>query len=116
MTHDTPPLCTFYDRTIAPDGLYHYQQIMISAPEGCGRRTMAHPPAIGDLIFLYDEIRKCGGQYRIIARDWSHPSYGSAGWPYGQAMPTIGPLLNMIVERAVGPFSDQSPITDEDQQ
>lgn len=116
MTNASPdPHCSFYERTIAADGLYHYEQIMLSAPNGAGRRTMAHPPIVGDQIGLWDEYRKTGGQYRVITRSWHHPSYGSANWPHGQATPNKGPMVDIIVQRTVGPFTDQSPTPTEEQ-
>lgn len=73
-----------------------------------GRLETPHPPALGDLIHLPDQKTS----HRVINRAWSYPQFGSAAWPYGPEA-TEGPLLDLIVEAAIGPFTDEAPSEEE---
>jgi hypothetical protein len=111
MTDDVR--CNFYRRTPADVGLWRYDHINHSDHTGDGYLTTPHPPLVGDLIGLYDPTTKKGGVYRIVERSWTHSSWGSANWPYGEPRPKVGPLLDLIVETAQGPFHDEAPQDDE---
>jgi hypothetical protein len=105
--------CNFYRRTPADVGLYTYDPINHSAHRGDSYLHTPHPPLIGDLIALYDPHTKKSGVYKIIARAWNHSSWGSTNWPHGEPRPKVGPLLDLIVETAPGPFHDEAPQDDE---
>lgn len=105
--------CHFYIRTRA-DGGWRYTSVHtgLNATSESHLAT-THPPAVGDQITLYDPITKAGGVYRVLERAWSHAEYGSADWPYLQAMPQAGPSLEIIVEPARGLFRDEAPEPEE---
>lgn len=105
------PRCQFYERT-AVEGGYRYEMIHLDGPGGYDRFVTPHLPARGDLISLWDAHEKRGGVFRVIERAWHHSSYGSADWPYGQRTSNEGPLLDIIVEGADGPFVDEVPSED----
>lgn len=87
----------FHIRQATPKG-YTYESVHIR-PDG--RLDTPYPPAVGDLVHLPGYRTS----HKVISRAWSYPQYGSAAWPYG-ARPTDGPLLDLIVEPAIGPFTD----------
>ncbi|CBG73110.1 hypothetical protein SCAB_60911 [Streptomyces scabiei 87.22] len=109
-----PVVCSFYIRTPAGDGQFHYEPVNIGSPHADGKLHTPHPPAIGDLIHLWDTIKRRGGSYEVLARQWLHNSYGSANWPVLELQPTVGPLLELIVQRAEGAFRDQAPTADDE--
>jgi hypothetical protein len=102
------PRCQFYERVKVEDG-YRYDRININGPNGFGRFVTPHPPVVGDLISLWDADEKRGGTFRVVERAWHHSSYGSTDWPYGSPTSKEGPLLDIIVEVAAGPFVDEVP-------
>ena len=110
----TPPRCSFYERTPVEGG-YRYEKISLMNPRGDTSLETDHPPLVGDLIFLSDATSERRGQYRVIERSWLHSSWGSTDWPYGEAASTTGPLLDVIVEAAEGPFVDEVPSVDEEE-
>ncbi|WP_435244935.1 hypothetical protein [Streptomyces tendae] len=71
-----------------------------------------YPPAVGDLIYLWDTGKREGGTYEVLARQWLHSSYGSTDWPAGEQRPLEGPLLDVVVQPAVGVFRDEAPVSD----
>lgn len=109
----TPPRCSFYERTPVEGG-YRYEKISISSPRGDTRMETAHPPLVGDLIFLSDATSERAGQYRVIERSWLHSSWGSTDWPYDKPASKTGPLLDIVVERAAGPFMDEVSSAEEE--
>lgn len=107
------PRCQFYER-VEVEGGYRYDQINVNGPTGFDPLVTPHPPAVGDLIHLWDAYKKRGGTFRVVERAWHHSSYGSTDWPYGSPVSKEGPLLDIIVEAAVGPFVDEAPSEDEE--
>jgi hypothetical protein len=111
MTNDVR--CNFYRRSPVDVGLWRYDHISLAGPHGDTFLHTPHPPHVGDLIGLYDPFTKKGGVHRVVERSWTHSSWGSADWPYGEPRPHVGPLLDVIVEDAEGPFRDEAPQDDE---
>lgn len=108
------PRCQFYERT-AVEGGFRYDMISINGPMGAGRLVTPHPPAVGDLISLWDVHERRGGTFRVIERAWMYSSYGSTDWPYGTPASKEGPLLDIVVEAAEGPFVDEVPSGDDEE-
>lgn len=110
----TYPRCSFKVRVPAGDGRYRFETVEQHSYFG-GTMPLQHPPATGVLVTLYD-IRGEGFQpdggpvFRVIDQMWSHPAYGSGGWPYGMQEPREGPLVDIIVEPAAGLYADETPI------
>jgi hypothetical protein len=108
------PRVKFAVRYPAGEGRWHYETVMIRSWEGSVHTPMDCPPAIGDLIILYDTDRprrqlpplKGGPVFRVVDRLWSHAMYGSVTWPYGKTEPSEGPLLDIIVEPSEGVYAD----------
>ncbi|MFD1656974.1 hypothetical protein ACFSL4_01670 [Streptomyces caeni] len=103
-----PVVCSFYIRTPAGDSQFHYDPVNISSPHHDSKMHTPYPPQVGDLIHLWDFVKKQGGTYQVIARQWLHSSYGSTNWPVLEQQPTVGPLLELIVESAEGVFREQA--------
>ncbi len=108
------PRCQFYER-VQVEGGYRYDMINLNGPAGYGRLVTPHPPATGDLISLWDAHEKRGGAFRVLERAWHHSSYGSTDWPYGSPASKEGPLLDIVVEAAEGPFVGEVPHEDEEE-
>lgn len=107
LMHTAPPRCGFYERTPVEGG-WRYELINIAVRSEAGRLPTNHPPAVGDLVHLWDARWKRGGSYRVVERAWSYPAYGSTDWPSGTPTAKEGPLLDVIVEAAEGgPFRDE---------
>lgn len=116
--------CGFYLRTPVDDGLIHvlpkadYRRIDVSGWEKDGYLHTEYPPAVGDLIYVYDghydDEDRGPGLCRVISRMWMHTAYGAANWPLGTAEPLFGPMCEFIVEVAEGQFADEAPPTEED--
>lgn len=109
----TPPRCMFAVRVPAGDGKFWYQRIDIASPSASVGIEMAYPPAVGDLITLWDRRGpqpEGGPIFRVTDRLWSHASWGSANWPYGKNEPSEGPMVDIIVEPAEGPYRDETDI------
>lgn len=104
--------CRFYVRTGDP-GLFRYESVALASWAGTLDLPTPHPPLAGDLISLYDVDTHAGGQYRVIERAWSHASYGSVHWPYGEPLAAVGPTLDIIVVPDAGPFRDEAPAEEE---
>lgn len=105
------PQCRFYVRTQVSDDplLYRYEPVIVRDYEGSGASHLRHPPAIGDLIGLAGNTKPTRGVFRVIDRSWFHADYGSASWPFGNAEPVDGPLLDLIVVPADGLFVNEAP-------
>ena len=110
-----PVVCSFYIRTPAEEGQFHYDHVNISSPHHDGKLHTPHPPQVGDLIHLWDFVKKQGGTYEVLSRQWLHSSYGSMNWPVLEQQPTVGPLLELIVEAAEGVFRDQAPLPEDEE-
>ncbi|WP_318205361.1 hypothetical protein [Streptomyces sp. SCL15-4] len=108
------PRCQFYER-VKVEGGYRYDRININGPSGFERFVTPYPPATGDLISLWDAYEKRGGTFRVIERMWLHSGYGSTDWPPGSLVSKKGPLLDIIVEAAEGPFVDEMPRADDEE-
>jgi hypothetical protein len=107
MPDDTWPLirCKFYVRSPADGGGgWHYDPVHLDNPDHDGGLWTDQPPAVGDLIHLWDPLRKHGGLHRVLARSWMHSSFGSFNWPYTERRPKVGPALDLIVEPTEGLF------------
>jgi hypothetical protein len=106
------PRCSFYIRTRVSDApTYTYDKVSQSGPDGS--LTILTPPSIGDLVHLADRLTGYSDTCRVIDRAWWHVQYGSVSWPYGQAQPSQGPILHIIVEATEGPFPHEAPEPDE---
>ncbi|WP_329214848.1 hypothetical protein OG352_05335 [Streptomyces sp. NBC_01485] len=110
-----PIVCSFYIRTPAEQGQFHYEPVNVSSPHYDGKMHTLYAPAVGDLIHLWDTTKKQGGTFEVLARHWLHSSYGSTSWPVLEQQPTVGPLLDLIVQAAEGVFRDQAPLPDEEE-
>ena len=111
--------CAFHVRIQVTDApTYRYDQIWVRgglAGSG-GRLDMPHPPAVGDLIYLIDEHGQHTGTHRVIERSWGYAAYGSNAWRVGRARPDAGngPSLDIIVVPDAGPFRDEDPGEEDD--
>lgn len=103
------PRCSFYLRTAVGDGRYRYTRISIANQAGNGYIVTPTPPVVGDLIYLRDQIEGGpSGTFRVVERSWVHSSWGSHDWPYTEPQPLVGPMLDLIVEAAEGPFANEA--------
>ncbi|MFB4306960.1 hypothetical protein [Actinomadura sp. GTD37] len=100
--HRTAARCSFYERTAVPGG-YTYEHLVLKTSPGATGLTLPHPPAVGDLVSLPGIVTT----FRVVERAWSYNAYGSANWPPVEHEPVAGPMLDVIVERDVGPFRDE---------
>ncbi len=101
MTPTTLVHCNFHARTAHPAGGYTYDPVNTPVRPGAFGYPTAHPPAVGDIVGLGANL------YRVVARQWEYPVYGSAAWPGGQSSP--GHVsLTVIVEAAEGVFSEEA--------
>jgi hypothetical protein len=107
------PQCQFYVRTPVTEEppTYRYDAVYLrgGAHGRSGSLVTPHPPAVGDLIYLTDDTGPHTAQHRVIERAWTHPQYGSAVWRHGTQWPKEGPLLTIIVVPESGPFRDEAP-------
>ncbi|WP_280410560.1 hypothetical protein [Nocardia asiatica] len=112
--------CIFYARTSSPEpGKYRFARVYLNGRSGDGMLHTRTPPAVGDLIQLWDRSEDGPrGLFRVLERDWNHAMYGSSDWRHGRLAPTRGPLLTITVEEATsGLFRDEydgDPPEDED--
>jgi hypothetical protein len=112
----TPVVCSFYIRPVADSGHYSYEPVSIGSPHHDGKMHTPYPPQVGDLVHLWDTIEQRGGMHEVLTRQRLHSSYGSANWPLLEKQPTVGPLLELIVEPAEGLFRDQAPRPDDEEE
>ena len=104
--------CAFYERTDADDGQFHYRRAYPHTPDGSGMIRTTCPPAVGDLVSVRDQSEDGpSGTFRVIERAWMHPSFGSAHWPHVGGV-QHGPILDLIVVADPGPFRDEAPVED----
>ncbi|MET7477984.1 hypothetical protein ABZT17_26960 [Streptomyces sp. NPDC005648] len=109
-----PVVCSFYIRTPAESGQFYYDRVNVGSYHGDGKLHTPQPPQVGDLLHLWDTVKRDGGTYVVLARQWLYSSYGSTNWPVLEQQPTVGPLLEVIVEPAEGVFRDQALRPDEE--
>jgi len=109
---DLRPRVQFAVRRPAGSGRWWYERIIIACPDGGIALPMAYPPAPGDTIMLWSTGGKIpgGSLFTVVSRMWAHSGYGSADWPYGQADPASGPVLDIIVEPGGGAYADETDI------
>lgn len=100
----TDARCSFSVRT-AVEGGWRYDRVSLRGPYQPYLRT-AMPPAVDDLIWLSGDDDQPWGQFRVVARSWHYPQYGSVDYPHVGGIKE-GPMLDVIVEAAVGPFVDE---------
>lgn len=106
-----PPRVYFYERTPVGEQ-WRYDRLNISSADGSGVLRTAHPPMVGDLLYLQPGEGQAQ-TYRVVGRAWMHPARGSAAWPLGEAQPVDGPMLDVLVEAAPGLFRDEAPLDDD---
>ncbi|MGW1961782.1 hypothetical protein ACWCPD_16075 [Streptomyces sp. NPDC001935] len=109
-----PVECSFAIRTPAENDQFTYERVNIGSRHGDGKLHTFYPPAVGDLIHLWDTVKQKGGMFAVLARQWLHSSYGSTNWPVLEEQPTVGPLLELVVEPAEGVFRNEAPLREED--
>jgi hypothetical protein len=89
--------------------MFDYESLYVDGFANDGHLHTPYPPAVGDTIGLHARNLDLDGVFRVIARDWTPVQYGSANWPHGQQRPKAGPILQLIVELAEGPFQNEAP-------
>lgn len=102
-----PTRCHFYVRHRV-DGGYHYASFDPGTPES-PFIPLSTAPQVGDLVWLYDRATKAGTTHQVLERSWQYPEYGSRNWPHGAPGPTVGPMVEIIVEPAEGLFRNEVP-------
>jgi hypothetical protein len=102
-----PVVCSFYIRTPAQNGQFYYDHVNVSSPHGDGKLHTPDTPQVGDVIHLWDFVKKKGGMYEVIARQWLHSSYGSTNWPVLEQQPIVGTALELVVVPAEGILRNQ---------
>lgn len=109
--------CCFYVRTPSEKhpGRFDYTVMSLNHPTGDANLYTLHPPVVGDLICLHDIAGGPSGRFKVLAREWSHASYGSTNWPLLDTHPTHGPTLYVLVEPSEDFFRD-SALNDEEEQ
>ena len=104
--------CRFYLREPREGGQWRYKNIWLPGYDGGGCLVTPHPPAVGDLIHLWDyDDAGPRGTFEVLARSWLHSAYGSANWPLGKPAPSEGPQLDLVVTPAEGLFRDEAELT-----
>ena len=102
-----PARVKFAIRKPMPDNKWRYDIVLMRNPDSGPFFPLFEVPAVGDLVFLYDDQRKEGGVYKVVTRQWAYPGYGSMVWPYATPYPTLGPMVDVIVEPSDGAFHDE---------
>lgn len=104
-------VCSFHLREAAGmhrEGMkYKYTQLWLNNYQRDGKLHTMHPPVVGDTLLLIDNAQDIHGTFAIVARDFSHSSYGSANWPLTEKHSNVGPRITYIVERSTGVFRDE---------
>lgn len=109
--------CVLYARTPAGSAqrgmsqvtLWRYERVNASSSQFDTYLHTPCPPAVGDLVGIYDHITHQAHTLRVVERAWHHASYGSADWPPLEPLTTVGPMLDLICEAADGPFVNEAP-------
>jgi hypothetical protein len=99
--------CTFHAR-IPVEGGHAYEPITPRGNSASGSWSTLHPPSIGDLVPLSPQL------YKVTDRIWRYAEHGSRDWPLVEPHAIKGPMLDLIVEPAQGPYHDQIVIPEED--
>lgn len=95
--------CGFTLRELADNGYHRFTPLTVRTPRGDGRIRTTMPPIVGDTVFLSCTDRDLSNRYRIIDREWMHPSWGSVLFPIdGGIRDGGGASLDYLVEK-VGP-------------
>lgn len=111
--------CSFAERvyvagSLRTTGGFRYTRISRGGPGGDDFLHTDHPPDVGDHIFLWDQSEDGPrGNFVVIERSWTHSAFGSADWPRTEPRPTVGPMLDIIVEKAEGMYRDEPVPRDE---
>lgn len=106
--------CSFAVR-VAVDGGYRYDRVSLGGYHGDGSLHTEHPPVAGDVIHLWSANEgDPRGTFVVVARQWSHPSWGSFNWPHIETRPKVGPMLDVIVEPAEGVYRNEVLLPDEE--
>jgi hypothetical protein len=101
--------CHFYVRVPVGD-LFRYDSVGVASHRGDSALRTDHPPAVGDLVHLYDSAEGGHrGTFRVMARAWLHSSWGSTNWPYGEEKPRTPPMLDLVVVPTEGLFVSEAP-------
>lgn len=104
-------VCAFHLREKAGmhrEGMkYKYTTIWLDNYQRDGKLHTMHPPVVGDTLLLIDNAQDIHGTFAVVARDFSHSSYGSANWPLTEKHSNVGPCITYIVERSIGVFRDE---------
>lgn len=89
-------------------GGYIFDHAYLPGPGGSIGNYVEYPPAVGDLVALYENYDRRpldgGPVFRVVERAWTYPAYGSQGWPLGQQSPVEGPLLEIMTEPSDGMY------------
>jgi hypothetical protein len=96
--------------------MYKYTSLWLNGARGDGKLYTLYPPVVGDTMWLADDTQDIHGTFKVIARDISHSSYGSANWPYGKQHPDVGPYFTYLVIRSTGLFVNEVSEISEDGQ
>jgi len=115
------PRVKYAVRYPAGDGRYRYQSVEMASPGGSTFVPLEHLPAVGDTVSRWDSQLhrqnlpqpEGGPVFAVVARHWGYVSWGSATWPYGEREPREGPLVDIIVEPAEGPYAHETDICGE---
>jgi hypothetical protein len=102
---------------------YHYRHLYMPDYAGYGGVPgfrLVHVPQVGDLVHLHyvDEGvtpgRTLVGTFQVVQRAWHYSAFGSANWPLGEPIPRCPGGVDVITERADGPFVNDNTPTEED--
>lgn len=101
---------SFVIRTPAGDGKFNYltEYTHTWGSDGSGYPSV-FVPRIGDLVHLPPPSAKMGRVYDVV---WLWPGYGSQNWPH-TPLPQVGPIVQVFVDQAGGPYVDEA---DEDEE
>jgi hypothetical protein len=106
--------CSFYLRTDAGGGQYHYTRFSIPGYINDGGLLTENVPLVGDLVGLNDQYDDRNGQYRVIERSWGHNQYGSVNWPVTSMQAEQPDMLTIIVVEDDGPFRNEANTGEEE--
>lgn len=106
--------CAFYVRIqVTDEPSYRYVRVNHSSRRGDGNLRLDVPPAVGDIVFLYDKNAQVSGCFVVLTRSWQWSSYGSYNWPVDKDGSTVPPLLDLVCEQVEGPFRNDAPEPEE---
>jgi hypothetical protein len=115
---------SFHERrlvAVTTDGdRYHYRSLHCPTytlgvwPPGF---RLLHIPQVGDLVYLDAGVEAgsaLSGTFKVVQRSWLYSAYGSTNWPQGEPVPRCPGNVDILVERAEGPFTNDDTPTEED--